>query len=116
MTDHTLTHKRLYDARDDVEGAELAGVLTAAGISVRSYPAGARSALGDLPADVLRVELWVETGRLEEAAKLIRRHQERTRIERERVDVPWRCPACSEDNEGSFDICWSCERPREQTG
>ena len=110
MTDDTLTHERLYDARDDVEGAELAGVLKAAGISVRTMPAGA---LGEAPADVLRTEVWVETGRLEEAAALIRRHQERTRIERERVDVPWRCAGCGEDNEGSFDVCWSCERPRE---
>ncbi|MEK6644767.1 MAG: hypothetical protein AABZ08_12760 [Planctomycetota bacterium] len=28
------------------------------------------------------------------------------------ADVEWTCPACSESNPGTFELCWNCERER----
>ena len=27
----------------------------------------------------------------------------------------WTCPACHEQNPGNFDLCWSCQTPREES-
>jgi len=40
--------------------------------------------------------------------------REHTLPERTAVSpADWTCPACQESNPGNFDLCWSCETPRE---
>jgi len=31
------------------------------------------------------------------------------------ASADWTCPACQESNPGTFDLCWSCESPREES-
>lgn len=30
-------------------------------------------------------------------------------VEKNKIQAPWICPNCGEQNEGSFEICWKCQ-------
>lgn len=56
---------------------------------------------GEIPVDDARIELLVEPALVEPAEALIRAAAEAAKVE-------LRCPACGEQNPGSFEMCWQC--------
>jgi hypothetical protein len=59
--------------------------------------------IGDLPVFDCAPELWVPDEHVAQAEALIR-----DALRPSAHGTPWRCPACSEDNEPQFAACWSC--------
>jgi hypothetical protein len=97
--------KRIYNAANLPEAHILADVLAQRGIRVRILNANASGAIGELPVDAAAPQLWLEDERNEARARQV--------IEEflgASPGTPKRCPACGEENPGSFDLCWSCGR------
>ena len=102
---------RLYRAPDAVEAALLVHVLGSDGIPARQVGGAATLLWGELGADALLVEVWVPPDRLAEARQSVDRYYA-SRAERQPARSSWACPGCGEKNEGSFEICWSCQAER----
>ena len=81
-----------------------AGFLTEAGLHVDLRHEQVAHLAGELPSHETWVELWIPAAELEEARALLAEAAERA--EASHLNVP--CPACREDNPGSFEVCWAC--------
>lgn len=95
--------KRVYNAANLPEAHILAGVLARRGIRARILNANASGAIGELPVDAAAPQLWLEDPRDEARARAIIEE-----FHSAPPGAPKRCPACGEENPGSFDLCWSC--------
>ncbi len=54
------------------------------------------------------VELWVSDARDAGRAESLLREN----AEAGDAGPSWRCPACGEENEGNFEVCWRCQAER----
>ena len=95
--------KRVHTASNLPEAHLMLHLLAHRGIRARVFNANASSLAGELPIDCTLPQVWVEDPRDADRA-------------REAIDAflrsgnaaPVKCPACGEENPGSFDLCWSC--------
>jgi hypothetical protein len=98
----------LYRAPDSTTAALLASDLEADGVPTKQ--AGAMTILyGELGHEALQVEIWVPADRAREARALVEAYYGQGGRWAGR---PWACAACGEENESSFEVCWSCAEPR----
>ncbi|HQZ44931.1 MAG TPA: DUF2007 domain-containing protein [Usitatibacteraceae bacterium] len=97
--------KRVYNAANLPDAHIVAGVLAERGVRVRILNANAAGAMGELPVDAASPQLWVEDPRDEARARAVIEE-----FVRSSAGPPRNCPACGEENPGSFDMCWSCGR------
>ncbi len=79
-------------------------ILEAQGIDVVLKNEFSSSAVGDVSAFDVWLEVWVRNDSdYEEAFKII----ESSLSEK---DAPeWQCNQCQEQNDASFEVCWSCQ-------
>ena len=101
---------QVYRAANSAEGHLLKGMLEQHGMLVRIFGDGLSSGVGELPTDVIQVEIQVQPGYRELARQLIYEYENRA-MEEARHTAAWACPECGEDNPLFFDICWKCQRP-----
>ncbi|MDO3378123.1 putative signal transducing protein [Geoalkalibacter halelectricus] len=66
------------------------------------------AAMGEIPFLELRPELWVVDDEVLPRARLLLDNW----LRQDEGAEPWRCPACGEDLEPQFDMCWKCGRER----
>jgi hypothetical protein len=100
----------VYRAQDATEAALLRQALESAGVPATLAGGMASIGFGDLPADALRVDVWVPAVEVERARVVLRRWMDEAR-RRTRPENDWRCPRCGESNAESFQLCWSCGLP-----
>lgn len=98
-----------YAARDAEEASLLVLRLRAHGIDARTREDQGAVAFGELPADVLRVDVYVPEDQLDSARELVRAFLVDGASARESRGEPWTCPTCREENEATFEICWNCQ-------
>lgn len=99
--------QRLYVAAHLPEAYLVRGLLAAAGIDARIVNEYALGALGDLPADAVRPEVWIDEARdLQRAQQIVDAYEQAPTAQ-----GLAHCPACGEDSPGSFALCWNCQRP-----
>ncbi len=91
----------LYKAANSLEAHTLKGSLEAEGIEVQLKGSDLGSALGELPASVLEVELLVAPGDIARANEILDQYKEQ-------AGRDWICQNCQEHNSGSFEVCWNC--------
>jgi hypothetical protein len=101
---------RVYRAANSTEGHLIKGMLEQHGMLVRVFGDGLSSGVGELPADVIQVEIQVQPGYRELARQLIQEYESRATKEAECM-TSWVCAGCDEENPAHFDICWKCQRP-----
>ena len=101
--------KRVYRAANRTEGYLLKGLLEQHGISVRLLGENLSSAMGELPADVIEVELQVPPGFEKLARELIADYE---RQDTGAASSAWQCANCGEESPASFAVCWNCSKPR----
>lgn len=101
---------RVYRAANSTEGHLIKGMLEQHGMLVRIFGDGLSSGVGELPTDVIQVEVQVERGCRERARRLINEYEARGGGAGMRVDG-WVCSSCNEENPVAFDICWNCRQP-----
>jgi hypothetical protein len=96
--------KRIYTASNLPEAHLLLHLLESRGIRARIFSANASSLAGEIPVDHAGPQLWVDdpaqADRAREAIDEYLRASPRL--------PPRKCPACGEENPGTFEICWSC--------
>lgn len=69
-----------------------------------SIPNGARHGINNM-----FLELWISNDTDFDQASAIIENE----IENPVAKEPWVCASCNEENEGGFEICWSCQTPHE---
>jgi hypothetical protein len=95
--------KRVHTAATLAEAHLLVDLLADRGIRARIFNANASSLAGELPIDAALPQVWVDDPADEPRAREV--------IEAFTLMPPSpsrKCPACGEDNPGSFDLCWNC--------
>lgn len=90
----------LYRASNTIEAHAIKGLLEQDGILVRVLGEALGGAVGELPVDAQEVRVLVEKCHQAKALDRLKRYQQSL--------VPWQCPGCGEQNDGHFDVCWSC--------
>jgi hypothetical protein len=95
--------KRVHTAATLAEAHLLVDLLADRGIRARIFNANASSLAGELPIDAAMPQVWVE-----EASNAGRAREVIDEFLRLPAQPTRKCPACGEENPGSFDLCWSC--------
>lgn len=98
-----------YAAKDAEEASLLVLQLRAHGIDARTRADHGAVAFGELPADVLRVDVYVPEDQLASARERVRAFLVDSRAAAGSRGAPWICPSCREENEATFEICWNCQ-------
>jgi len=98
-----------YTAKDAEEASLLVLQLRANGVAAVSSETAGAVAFGELPADVLRVKVWVPEDRVDAARQRIEACFEHGGGAHDASGAPWTCPSCGEENEATFEVCWSCQ-------
>lgn len=99
---------RVYRAANSTEAHLIKGMLEQHGMLVRIFGDGLSSGVGELPAEVMQVEIQVERGYRDLARQLLREYEARASSSRA---ISWFCRSCNEENPAAFDLCWNCQRP-----
>ena len=97
-----------YRAPSAADAVLLVQALEAAGITTVRTGSQGTGGYGELPADVLMVEIWIPP----EQAELARKTIDEVQRGGERSRPDWTCSSCGEVNEGNFESCWSCQAPQ----
>ena len=98
-----------YRAANALEAHLIKHVLEAREIPVEIVGEGLAGAVGELPVDVLQVEVRTLPEFAEQARAAIQDYQQ---DEPGPEEPAWRCPFCDEENAPNFEICWRCEKER----
>ena len=107
---HSATNfVRVYRAANSMEAHLIKGMLEGYDMRVRLFGDGLSSAIGELPTDVIQVEIQVQKSFELLARQLIEEYESRSQS-KSPDSVDWTCPACHEVNPENFDVCWSCQR------
>ena len=102
---------RIYRAANSTEAHLLKGLLEQHGMPVRMFGEGLAGGLGELPVDVMQVDIEVPVGYRKFARELIAEYEGGGT-----ESAAWACGRCGESNPNSFDVCWSCGTSAGQEG
>jgi len=95
--------KRVYTAADLPDAHLLAHALESHGVRARVFNENLQGGFGELPH--IYPEVWIEDERDWQRARDVTADFEREAAPRDRAV---HCPACREENPGTFEICWHC--------
>ena len=96
--------KKIYSAATLPDAHLVRGLLGQAGIEAKVFNENAQGGMGEIPFTHAYPEIWIIDERDSERAREVIRQYERPGPH---VAI-LRCPACSEDNPGNFQLCWNC--------
>jgi hypothetical protein len=97
--------KKLYTAAHLMEAHTLQAMLQSYGISVFVKGEALVGALGELPASVAQLELWIDEVQWELAQQLLNDFRDA-----DKSGVHWCCSLCGEENPPEFELCWQCQQ------
>ena len=103
---------RVYRAANATEAHVIRGLLEQHKINVRLFGEGLSSGLGELPVEVIEVEIRVPSGYRQLARQLIDEYEIRPSAESDTANE-WTCGACGEPNPATFGLCWKGQRPHD---
>lgn len=106
----------VYWAADAPQAHLVKTVLEKAGIEVHVVGEMLQQAAGDLPlGPATSPRIWVHKEDEERARAVIAAWERERREDRMEQPAPWTCSRCGEQVDGTFDICWKCQAPRDPT-
>jgi hypothetical protein len=97
--------KKLYTACNLIEANTLQAMMQSQGIKVFLKGEALAGALGELPATVAQVELWVDRSHWSLAQQLLDDYHHA-----DQTGVHWCCEYCGEENPPGFELCWQCQK------
>jgi hypothetical protein len=102
--------KKLMDAPNVVLAQHWLNILQHAGVGCEMHNRYLQGALGDIPYDQCRPEIWLADEREEKLARRLIA----TAISGPPPGSPaWRCAGCGEMLEAQFTVCWQCATVRD---
>ncbi len=96
--------QKLYTAISLLEANTLQSMMRAQGVEVFLKGEALAGALGELPATVAQVELWVNQKQRALAEQLLDEYHQA-----DQSGVHWSCRSCGEENPPGFQLCWQCQ-------
>jgi len=100
--------KHLYYAANSTEAHLIKGLLENDGISTMLFGEDLSIGVGELPVDVLQVEIKVDKKKYIKALEIISNYEKRNNEINDKKHI-WTCTNCNCINPGNFEICWSCQ-------
>lgn len=104
---------RVYRAANATEAHVIRGLLEQHDIRVRLLGEGLSSGLGELPVEVIEVEIQVPSLYRQRARELIDEYEVRPATA-DAMSNDWICKDCEEANPATFGLCWNCQRPADR--
>ena len=104
----------IYWAKDAQEAHQVKALLERAGISARVVGELLIGGAGELPMGLATSpRVWVSRADAGRARQLCAEWEQARGSDRAAGGSPWTCARCGSSVEGNFDICWSCQSPRD---
>lgn len=100
--------QKLYTAISLLEANTLRSMFQSQGIDVFLKGEALAGAMGELPATVAQVEIWVSQKQWQAAEQLLMEYQQA-----DQQGVHWSCTSCGEENPPGFQLCWHCQSEAE---
>jgi len=98
----------VYSAANATEAHVIKGMLEQHGIHVRLSGEGLSSGMGELPADVVEVQVQVPPGFRQLARDLLQEYEAAGQSTHD-SGRPWKCSDCGEESPSDFGLCWNCQ-------
>ena len=96
---------KIYKAANLSEAHILEGLLQSKCIEVKFLGEGLSIGAGELPMEVLQIDIYVKLRNQENANAVIIEYEKN--IKKENIKS-WLCDKCKKINPGNFEICWKC--------
>jgi hypothetical protein len=101
--------RKIYENAEFTRVGHYQSILESEGIGTHLKNLMTSGLAGDIPFDQVFPELWVvDDADYERALEILQQY----RSENSRPDPSWTCPACGEENAGTFGECWNCQATR----
>ena len=102
-----MNYEKIYKAANSYEAHFIKGLLKKHSIESKLLGENLSIGMGELPIDVIQVEILVSKEHLEESKKIISNYEKNLSLDTNKEN--WECPSCSNINPSSFEICWNCK-------
>ena len=101
-----MDYKKIYKAANYYEAHFIKGLLKKNSIKSKLIGENLSIAVGELPPEVLQVDILVHKNYLMKAQQIMTDYENNLSSINNKED--WKCPSCNNINPASFEICWHC--------
>ena len=98
----------LYKAANNYEAHFIQGLLRKKSIKSQLLGENLSIALGELPTEVMQVDILVPKNKFIQSQKIISNYEKN--LSSNNQDKEWKCKKCNKSNPFNFDICWNCNK------
>ena len=103
-----IQYKKLYSAANITEAYLIKGILEEHSIETNLMGENLSIGVGELPVDIVSVDLLVNTDKFADAMHIIEDYEKKlyTPIQ---DGKSWECEKCDNMNPENFMLCWNCQ-------
>ena len=102
-----MDYEIIYKAANSYEAHFIKGLLKKYSIESKLLGENLSIGIGELPVDVLQVDILVPKDHIKKSQKIISDYE--NNLSPNNNEENWECPSCKETNPSSFEICWNCK-------
>ena len=102
-----MDYEIIYKAANSFEAHFIKGLLNFFSIESKLLGENLSIGVGELPVDVLQVDILVPKDKIKKSKKIISDYENNLSLNESKED--WECPSCKNFNPPSFEICWNCK-------
>ena len=102
-----MNYETIYKAASSYEAHFIKGLLKKYSIESKLLGENLSIGIGELPVDVLQVDILVPEDHIKKSQKIISDYE--NNLSPNNNEENWECPSCKETNPSSFEICWNCK-------
>ena len=102
-----MKYEIIYKAANSHEAHFITGLLKKYSIESKLSGENLSIGIGELPVDVLQVDILVPKDQIKESKDIISEYENNLSLN-EKED--WECSSCKNMNPSSFEICWNCKK------
>ena len=102
-----MNYETIYKAANSYEAHFIKGLLKKYSIESKLLGENLSIGIGELPVDVLQVDILVPKDQMEKSRNIISDYENNLFSNENKEN--WECTACKKTNPSSFEICWNCK-------
>jgi len=102
-----MNYKLIYKAANSHEAYFIKGLLKKYSIDSKLLGENLSIGIGELPIDVLQVDILVPKDQIKKSQKIITDYENNLSSNNNKEN--WVCSFCKETNPSTFEICWNCK-------